>query len=213
MKSIIYVRTSTQEQNPENQLNDCQALSNSLGLECVGVIEDKQSAWKDNIEREGFTRVKILIKQKDITALICWDLDRLFRNRKKLVEFFQYCKNYNVKIYSSRQDWLENLNKIQEPFNEIMFNLMLEIMGWLAEEESNKKSARVKSAIRIKSDGVYSYKGNRWGRKQISTQKKNKIIELRNEGLSIRAICKELNLSIGVVHKTITGLKQEKPPK
>lgn len=51
--SIIYLRTSTEEQNPENQLNDCRTLSNKLEIKDCDVISDKVSGWKDT-EREGF---------------------------------------------------------------------------------------------------------------------------------------------------------------
>lgn len=213
-ETIIYIRTSTEEQTPELQTKDCEALANKLGLNEQEIISDKQSAWKDNIEREGFEKLTEAIKRKEIKNLICWDLDRLYRNRKRLIEFFQFCKIYNCKIYSARQDWLESLNKIQRPFNEIMFDLMLQIMGWLAEEESSKKSMRVKNAVRREQGVTQSYKGNKWGRKALSQNVINQILELHKQGLSIRKIAKQVfyndknnnrkSVSIAVVHKTIT---------
>jgi len=214
-KNIIYIRTSTEEQTPELQLKDCNALANKLNLSEYEIVSDKQSAWKDNIEREGFDKLVEAIKRKEVKTLICWDLDRLYRNRKRLIEFFQFCKIYNCKIYSARQDWLESLNKIQAPFNEIMFDLMLQIMGWLAEEESSKKSMRVKNAV-VKKAGqeTISYKGKKWGRKSLSKNVVSQILELHNQGLSIRAIAKQVfyndknnnrkNVSVAGVHKIIS---------
>ena len=43
-QTIIYLRTSTEEQNPENQLKDCLFINN-FG-EFV-LFEEKQSAFKD----------------------------------------------------------------------------------------------------------------------------------------------------------------------
>ncbi|MCX6748220.1 MAG: recombinase family protein [Candidatus Pacearchaeota archaeon] len=192
-ETLIYIRTSTEEQNPELQLNDCEALANKLGLKQYEIISDKQSAWKDNIEREFFDKVNQAIKNKQVKQLICWDLDRLYRNRKKLIAFFEFCKQYGCKVYSARQDWLESLNKIQEPFNEIMFDLMLQIMGWLAEEESSKKSMRVKNAVRRDTGITQSYKGNKWGRKSIQTARlKEEVLKLKEQGLSIRDIAKQV---------------------
>lgn len=208
---IIYLRTSTEEQNPENQLQDCISI-NSFGE--YEVIEEKISGWKD-IRREGFKELRLLIKHRKVSHLICWDLDRLYRNRKKLIEFFEYCRLYGCKIHSFRQDWLESINKIPPPWNEIIHDLMLQIMGWLAQEESDKKSKRVKAAMRHTPNGAYSYKGKKWGRKELSTQAINKILELRQQGKSMRNICKEVqyadrnnkmkNVSIGVVHKVLSG--------
>jgi|SRR3989344_2689811 len=192
-KTIIYIRTSTEEQTPELQIKDCVALANKLNLNDHEVISDKQSAWKDNIERQGFEKLTEAIKKQEVKSLICWDLDRLYRNRKKLIEFFQFCKIYNCKIYSARQDWLESLNKIQPPFNEIMFDLMLQIMGWLSEEESNKKSMRVKNAVRQDGGITKSYLGNKWGRKTIENKKMiEDILTLHKQNLSMTKIAEQV---------------------
>lgn len=199
MNTIIYLRTSTEEQNPENQLESCKRLTG----EDYYLIEDKQSAFKDNKEREGFEKVKRLIKSGEIKHFIVWDLDRIYRNRLRLKQFFEFCKLYNCNVHSVNQLWLEQLTKIPEPFNEIMYDLMLNLMGWLAEDESKKKSERVKLAVRKKNGKTLSYKGKKWGRKAISTQLKNKIKDyvLTYPQESIRQIAKDLNISKSVVHK------------
>lgn len=210
----IYLRTSTQEQNPENQLSDCLALLKKLNITVYEVIEDKTSGWKD-VERKGFDKLYSDIIKGKIRIIVCWDLDRLYRNRKRLIKFFEICKIYKCKVYSFRQQWLEELNNMPEPFNEIMHSQMLQIMGWLAEEESNKKSDRTKSAVRwVEGKPTTSYKGNRWGRKPLSKKVIEKIIEYRKNGLSIREICEVVEywdknnnkkkVSVGTVHKILT---------
>ena len=186
--SIIYIRTSTDDQNPENQLDSCKKLSIGEYI----IIEDKQSAFKEK-DRKGFENAKDLIKKGKVNHFIAWDLDRIYRNRIKLKQFFNFCKLYNTKIHSVNQDWLEQLHKIPEPFNEIMHSLMLDLMGWLGEDESRKKSERVKLAIRKKDKGTYSYKGNRWGRKPFPKQTRDRVKELKQEhpDWSLRDIAKE----------------------
>ena len=206
MKVLIYLRTSTQEQNPENQLKDCLSI-NKFGEHIV--LQEQQSAFKD-VNRVEFDKVLTSIKRRECEHLICWDLDRLFRNRQKLIDFFQLCKMYGCKVHSYRQQWLEELNSIQPPFDEIMHSLMLQIMGWLAEEESKKKGERVKASVRKKGDKTVSYKGNKWGRRMLTKQQQNKILELKGEGLSIRAISKQLGISIGGVHKYCKDFELEK---
>lgn len=206
MNTAIYLRTSTEEQNPENQLKECESI-NSFGDYILFI--DKQSAWKDLKEREQFNELKIEIKNKRIQDLIVWDWDRIFRNRKRLKEFFLFCKTYNCKIHSFRQQWYEKLNDIQEPFNEIMQELLLNMLGWLAEDESTRKSQRVKSAVRKDGNKTISYKGNKWGRKAISTQKLNQLRTIYAPNKTIRELAKELNISKSVVHKYIKIIKQE----
>lgn len=212
-ETIIYIRTSTEEQTPELQLKDCETLASKLGLKDYEVVEDKVSGWKD-LERDGFDRILQGIKNKQVKQLICWDLDRIYRNRKRLISFFEYCRIYDCKVYSFRQEWLESLNRITPPFNEIMHSLMLQIMGWLAEEESNKKSERTKNAVRREEGITKSYKGNKWGRKPLSQSVIEQIRKLRQEGKSISQICKDVYywdrnnhqkfVSRAVVHKIIS---------
>ena len=78
----IYIRTSTEDQNPENQLKECEFLS---GKDYI-LYKDKQSAWKEEKERPDFNRLRKDIKSRKIKQLYIWDLDRVYRNRKRLIE-------------------------------------------------------------------------------------------------------------------------------
>lgn len=215
MKTIIYLRTSTEEQNPENQLKDCKSLLKDNNFE---VLQEKQSAFKNESKREIFNSIINEIKKSKVENLIVWDLDRIYRNRVKLKQFFELCKIYKCKVHSFRQGWLEELNNIPEPFNEIMHSLMLQIMGWLAEEESRKKSERVKLAVRKVGGITKSYKGNKWGRKSMKKNIDKQIIELKKKGKTMREICKEVYywdgnnhkkfISIGYVHKLLKNNEQ-----
>jgi DNA invertase Pin-like site-specific DNA recombinase len=97
-----------------------------------------------------------------------------------------------------------------------MQGFFLDFLGWVAEDESTKKSGRVKAAVR-KSEGkpTMSYKGNKWGRKSLSTQKKNIILELSKvtPKLTLRAIASQSGASVGVVHKLLTFSKSNNSTK
>ena len=173
---LIYLRTSTQEQNPENQLKDCLTLIKGE----YEIVEEKESGWR-NKDRPLFDLVKQRIKSGEVESLICWDWDRLFRNRKKLKEFFVLCKYYNCEIHSFRQNFFEDFYKIPKPFDEIIQDLVLNLMGWLAEDESKKKSETVKIAFQ-------NHKGKKWGRKGLSDKTKKEILELHKEGFTLREI-------------------------
>jgi DNA invertase Pin-like site-specific DNA recombinase len=217
MKDVIYIRTSTDEQNPENQLSQIFTMRNSEDEPLI--LEDKVSAWKDS-DRLNFTKLIGIVKRSKTKNVYVWDLDRLYRNRLKLVEFFQLCKFKGVKIHSYRQLWLRDLNNAPSPWNDIMSDMMLQIMGWLAEEESSKKSERVKASIRKRNGVTVSHNGKRWGRKGLPTQTKNAIIEFHAQGFSIRKISELVkttdknknmkNVSKSVVHKTIKEFHEEK---
>ena len=123
-------------------------------------------------------------------------------------------------MFSYNQQWLQAIQQLQPPFNEIMFDFMLSIMGWLSEDESVKKSNRVKMAVRKNKEVTVSYKGNKWGRKPLSKQTISKIKELYLQGKSIREIAKLVTvydsnnngrlISKSAVHKTINVFEAEK---
>lgn len=217
-QTIIYLRTSTEEQNPENQKRDCVALAKKLNLKDYEVLPEQQSAFKDNIKRGVFESIKKEIQKSKVENLICWDLDRLYRNRQKLLEFFNFCKAHNCKIFSARQEFLnafDNLNLPQgfEFIAEMYRNNFLQFLGWIAEEESRKKSERVKLAVRTDKGITKSYKGNKWGRKSLSKNTIKQVLELHKQGLSMRQISKQVfywdknnnkkQIALSSVHKII----------
>jgi len=217
MIKIIYIRTSTLEQSPELQLKD---ISTITPLDDSMIYKEQLSAWCENVKRVVFEDILKLIKKHKASDLYVWDLDRIYRNRKRLQEFFILCKSYNCKIHSYRQKWLEDINSIPEPFNEIVNDLLISVFGWIAEEESNKKSERIKLAVRKKTGKkTKSYKGKKWGRRALPKQTVDKVMELHEQGFSIRKIADNVqkwnngnskNISKSVVHKIITQKKREK---
>ena len=204
MKEEIYLRTSTEEQNPENQLKDCRTLCKTND---PNIIIEKQSAFKDK-DRPLFEALKERIRKGQVQSLICWDWDRLFRNRIKLKQFFEFCKIYNCEIHSYRQKFFEEFYKIPEPFNDIMQDLFINLLGWMAEDESRKKSDRVKIA--------YKNSKKKWGRKPLENVEQ-RVLELHKEGKSIREISSLVYywdssrnkkfVSKSAVHKIITQFK------
>ena len=185
-----YIRTSTKEQTPELQIKDIKALCPDCEFD---FFREKLSAWKENVKRPVFNQVLSLIKSGKVRNIYVWDLDRIYRNRLRLKEFFQLCKIHDTKIHSVNQGWLEELNKIPPPFNDMVFDLLINLFGWIGEEESSKKSARIRMAIVKKGDGkTVSYKGNRWGRKPYPKQTVTRILELAKTGASIREIAKQV---------------------
>lgn len=209
--NLIYIRTSTALQTPELQLNDIDSLNPPADAE---VLKEKESAWKENEKRPVFDNIVSLITSGKVKNLFVWDLDRVYRNRKRLVEFLTLCKNYRTQVYSYNQQWLRSIQTIMPPFNEIVYDLMLQILGWIAEEESIKKSNRVKMAVRKEVNGTFSHKGNKWGRKTLPKQTVARIMQLHEAGKSLRQIASDVMvydrnnngkpISKSAVHKTIS---------
>lgn len=191
--NVMYLRTSTEDQHPEDQLAECKTLIN----EPFKLFQVKESAWDDSKPRPEFEEIILMIKSGKVKILIVWDIDRIFRNRKRLKGFFEMCKSYNCQIYSFRQKWLTELQNLKLPegfewIGEMQINNFIQFLGWIAEEESSKKSDRVRKAFQ-------NHKGKKWGRPKIHTNKKKIIWGLRKEGKSLRVISEITKLSLGAV--------------
>lgn len=216
MTNTAYIRCSTLEQEPELQIKDIKTICEQP----FELYKENQSAWAENTIRPVFSSIISLIKKRKISNLYVWDLDRIYRNRKRLQEFFILCKTYDCKVHSYRQNWLEDINSIPAPFNEIVFDLLINITGWMGQDESQKKSERVKMAVKKRSNGTFSYKGNKWGRKALPKQTIDRVLEFHQQGKSIREIASLVKIydkhnngkqiSKSAVHKILVGNSTEK---
>lgn len=162
MKAIIYLRTSTKDQNPELQREDCIRFCSEKGLKVVEVVSEQGSAYKIERVRPKWESV-IKRAKKEGLDIVVWRYDRSFRNREEFYKFMKvmfevYSKRvYSVKETSITDFWnMMDTTKIDNPvFQELMTNLlkslwdfMIKQAGEEAEEESRTKSDRVKMALR-----------------------------------------------------------------
>ena len=178
------------------------------------LLKENQSAWCENVNRPVFDSLLLQIKQGGIKDLYVWDLDRIHRNRKRLQEFFMLCKCFGCRIHSFRQKWLQEINNIPAPFDEIVTDMLINIFGWIGEEESTKRSERIRLAVVKRNTGTFSYKGNKWGRKGLPRQTVSRVLELHRKGMSIREIAavvkvydrnkNERSISKSAVHKLLS---------
>lgn len=208
MKCVIYLRTSTSEQFPEKQKQECVMFAEARGYQVDGIFQEQLSGFKDII-RPQYELVKEKARKGEVQAVICWALDRWVRNRDTLLDDVTILRNYGVKLHSVKEAWLEAIN-IDGALGKTIQDFLLGLIGSLAEMESQRKSERTKMA--------YENRTGRWGRKNLSDQTRQAIIEEHKQGKSINQICakvlyydrnrNEKHVSRGAVHKIITQYKQ-----
>ncbi len=198
----IYCRVSTDKQDAATQLRDIYTIA----PQDAEVIYERQSAWKDSLKvRPEFKALKERIIKGTISQLYVWDFDRLYRNRKAAIAFLQLCDYHNCKIYSYRQKWFKEMDKIPPPWDEMIRRLVFEILAWIAEEESEKLSDRVKKTVVRKGGVTKSYKGKKWGRPEVKINMEL-VDELRTQGKSIREIAKIMKVSRDKIHRVIKSM-------
>jgi DNA invertase Pin-like site-specific DNA recombinase len=200
MKAVIYLRTSTKEQNPENQKEECLRFAKNRGYEVSEVLTEELSGFKDII-RPNYEKVVEMARKGEIQAVIVWAMDRWVRNRDTLLEDVIILRNYGVKLHSVKEAWLEAIN-IEGSLGRTIQDFLLGLIGSIAEMESERKSERVKIAFK-------NHKGKKWGRPKVHTNKIKIILDLYNQGLSYREINKKSGLSIGAISKVINVHKNK----
>jgi DNA invertase Pin-like site-specific DNA recombinase len=200
MKAVIYLRTSTKEQNPENQKEECLRFAKNRGYEVLEVLQEELSGFKDII-RPNYEKVVQMARKGEIQAVIVWAMDRWVRNRDTLLEDVIILRNYGVKLHSVKEAWLEAIN-IEGPLGRTIQDFLLGLIGSIAEMESERKSERVKIAFK-------NHKGKKWGRPKVHTNKIKIILDLYNQGLSYREINKRSGLSIGAISKVLNVHKNK----
>jgi len=190
MKAAIYLRTSTEDQHPENQEKDCLEFAKNRGYEVEGIYLERLSGFKQLIRPE-YEKVKEKARKGEIKAVIVWALDRWVRNRDTLMDDTVILRNYGCNIHSVKEAWLEAIN-IEGSLGKTIQEFLLGLMGSMAEMESQRKSDRVKIAHK-------NHKGKKWGRPSTHTNKKKIVWGLRMEGNTIRKISELTKLSVGRV--------------
>lgn len=208
MKADIYLRTSTTEQHPEKQKQECLEFAKRKGYEIGEVYLEQLSGFKQ-IERPYYNEIKERARQGKIQAVIVWALDRWVRNRDTLLEDVTTLRNYGVKLHSVKEAYIEMIN-LEGAMGKTITEFLLGLSGTLAEMESKRKSERVCMAYK-------NHEGKKWGRPKLKNVD-NQIKELLELGTPLRQITKEVYywdksrnkkyVSLGYVHKIKSNLSK-----
>ena len=102
----------------------------------------------------------------------------------KILSLWDMLDGFDVKDNPIASELMKGIMKL-------LWEYLIKRAGEEAEEESKKKSDRIKNAVRINQNGITkSYKGNKWGRKKKSINKEY-ILELHKQGYSTYRIAKQ----------------------
>jgi len=188
---VIYVRVSTKSQNYQNQLTVLNELVEKRDWELMDVyIDNGISGSKGRDKRVEFDRMcKDMIKGK-FDRILVWDISRLGRSLKDLVEFLNEVNSVNCDLLIYQQS-LDTKN--------ISGRMLFNMIGVFSEFEREMISERVKLGLeRVKEKGV------KLGRKKKNFDEiKSKIMKLKNDGFNITNISKELKINRNLIYKLI----------
>ena len=195
MKVAIYCRTSTSDggQHPDVQLLPLREFVEKRGWEIVGEFIDQESGLKE--KRSGFSSVMELAKQRKLDAIVVSSLDRWGRSLKQLVNTLDELVSLGVSFVSLR----ESLD-----FTTATGKLMAHLLGAFAEFEVALIRQRVKAGL-----ANARARGERIGRPKKDIDL-DRLLDLRKQGVSFRAIAKQMGVSPGLVYKMYVNLAIKK---
>ena len=166
---VGYRRVSTVEQKFDRQ---------ELG-ELDKLFEEKVSG--SNAEREALNEMIDFVRQDD--EVVVHSIDRLTRNLRDLQNIIETLNNKGVSIRFLSENLTFSTN-----VNDAFAKLQLQIIGSVAEFERNIIRKRQAEGIaKAKARGVYAKRGASINRERVK--------ELQEEGLTITAIAREMDIS------------------
>jgi len=100
MKSIVYIRTSKRDQNPENQRLELEKYCKNNEI-VYDIFEEQESTRKTRpIKQEILTK----LRNKEYDTLIIWKLDRWGRSIQELIADLQELTDKGIKIISLKEN-------------------------------------------------------------------------------------------------------------
>ena len=132
-KAAIYTRVSTEEQNPEIQVNELKTFSSQQNINIYKTYVDKVSGSKDS--RPALNEMMFDMRKGYFDTIVIYKLDRLGRSLKHLIVILEELKLKGITLKVSSQG-IDTSNAT----GMLLFN----ILGSVAEFERELISERTK---------------------------------------------------------------------
>ena len=101
-RAALYVRVSTVDQHPENQLHDLRQLAAQRGLQVVGEYVDHGFCGA-RARRPELDRMMEDARRHKFDVLMVWACDRLARSTKHLLQTLDELNGFGIQFLSQRE--------------------------------------------------------------------------------------------------------------
>lgn len=144
MALVFYCRVSSKDQNLARQ------LARAKEVHADKIFADKVSG--KNLDRPAFREMMDFLREGDVLEVV--SLDRLSRNYKDLKDLVSKLRDMKVKLIA---DDLPQTNSDNELINNFMMDLIISVMGFVAQNEREKIRERQRQGIELaKKAGKYT---------------------------------------------------------
>jgi DNA invertase Pin-like site-specific DNA recombinase len=184
----LYARVSTLVgQSPEMQLVELREYAGRRGWHVAEeYVDHGVSGAKES--RPALNRLMTDAKQRRFDVVAVWKIDRFGRSLRHLVNSIADLESLGVSFVSLR-DSID----LSSPSGVLMFQLI----AAMSQFERSLIQERVKAGIRNARN-----KGRKLGRPRLEVDS-GRIARLKASGVSLRAISRQLGISVGSVHRAL----------
>ncbi|MBR5156986.1 MAG: recombinase family protein [Clostridia bacterium] len=156
-RTYYYARVSSKDQNLDRQISAFLAI----GANEREIITDKESG--KSLNRAGYLALKNTILRKGDT-LVVKSLDRLSRNKADIKNELQFFKDNDIRVkVIDLPTTMMDLPQGQEWVFEMVNNILIEVLGTIAQQERETTHQRQAEGIQAAKD-----KGKKLGRPALS---------------------------------------------
>ena len=187
-RAALYVRVSTDDQTVANQEDALRAAAARMGHEVVEVYRDRGiSGSKGRDKRPGFDRLHRDGARRQFDMVMAWSVDRLGRSLQDLISFLSELHALKIDLFLHQQG-LDTAT----PGGKAMFQMM----GVFAEFERAMIQERVRAGMaRARREGKHL------GRPPLAPALRERILEARAGGLSVRKAAAKFGVDASTVQR------------
>jgi putative DNA-invertase from lambdoid prophage Rac len=193
MRTALYARVSTSDQNCDLQLRELREYASRRGWQVSGEYVDR--GWSGaKADRPELNRLMADARKRRFDAVVVWKLDRFGRSLVHCVSGIQELASLGVRFIATSQ----GLDTDQSnPTSQLLLHILAAVGQFERELIKERVSAGMRNA---------RAKGTRSG-KPIGRPKRifdrDEVLRLRKQGFSIGRIAKHLGIGSGTVVRTI----------
>ena len=188
MDTALYLRTSTADQTTDNQQLDLEKVADKMDWAVTEIFKDVFSGAK--AKRPGLDALMKAVTRKEVDMVMTWDVSRLGRSLPHLVTLLEEFQASGCDLY-----FHQNGLNTSTPSGKAMFGML----SVFSQFEREMIQERVKAGLQRAKD-----QGKRLGRPPVPPIQLQKIVSLREQGMSYRKIANRVGLSVGKVHEAVS---------
>ena len=180
MSAVIYARQSLDREGEgtavTRQITECLELAKRNDLQIARQIIDNDVSASKGI-RPGFQELLFGIRSGEISTIVVWHTDRLYRRVRDLVELVELAEKHSLRILTVRAGDLD--------LNNPAGRMMAQMLGAAARYEIEQKTARqVASNVQRAKKGQWQFSQRPFGYERID----GKVIIVEEEAKIVREV-------------------------